>query len=177
MLRDAKRIVHILFGLHFQAFLPRPHQILVLFLILKRQQIFNLLIFAIPLHIHPRGHGVLCRINSLYSLKLALDIPEVNNHTPIYCYLSIRGDPILLAIDLHPIPTVRIGDCKRFLGDFQNGMFGRYGKLLDADGVLWPAADGIDAIEEGDDFGGEELRLEEDYVACYSLPFCHNSIL
>lgn len=127
MLRDAERIVHLLFGLHFQAFLPRPHQILVLFLILKRQQIFNLLIFDIPLHIHLWGHGELCRINSLSSLKLALDIPEVNYHTPINCYLSIRGDPILLAIDLHPIPTVRIGDCKRFLGDFQNCMFGRYG--------------------------------------------------
>lgn len=56
-------------------------------------------------------------------------------------------------------------------------MFGRYGKFFDADRVLWPAADGIGTIEEGDDFGGEELGFEEDYVARYSLPFCHNSIL
>ena len=92
---------------------------------------------------------MLCRIHCVYSLKLALDIPEVNNHAPIYCYFCILGDPILIAIDLHPIPAVRISDCKRFLGDFQNCMLRRYGKFLDADGVLWLAADGIDAIEEG----------------------------
>lgn len=82
-------------------------------------------------------------------LKLALDIPEVNNDSSIDCYLGILSDLILIAIDLDPIPAVRISDGDGFGSDIQNRVVGRYGKLLDADGVLCPAADGIDSVVEG----------------------------